>query len=132
MSTVWNQCEELEILSLAFNSFNKGPMPDGIRNMTKLQELYLMRNNLEGEIPWLNNMTSLRVVNFAFNNLNGRLPNDFFNQLPQLRNFSLYNNQFEGSIPQSIGNCTSLIYLDLSSNFLTGMLYFLSRHIYLK
>ncbi|XP_039684429.1 receptor kinase-like protein Xa21 [Medicago truncatula] len=65
-------------------------------------------------------MTSLRVVKFGYNNLNGNLPNDFFNQLPQLENFILKNNQFEGSIPQSIGNCTSLIYINLASNFLTG------------
>ncbi|KEH19905.1 leucine-rich receptor-like kinase family protein [Medicago truncatula] len=47
MPTVWNQCKELERLSLAFNSFNKGPMPGGIRSMTKLQRLFLMGNNLE-------------------------------------------------------------------------------------
>ncbi|RHN41139.1 putative leucine-rich repeat domain, L domain-containing protein [Medicago truncatula] len=50
MPTVWNQCKELERLSLAFNSFNKGPMPGGIRSMTKLQRLFLMGNNLEGKI----------------------------------------------------------------------------------
>ncbi|KEH19799.1 LRR receptor-like kinase family protein, putative [Medicago truncatula] len=76
-------------------------------------------NQLSGEIPSLDNMTSLRVVEFGFNNLNGRLPNDFFNQLPQLEYCILNNNQFEGSIPRSIGNCTSLIHIYLASNFLT-------------
>jgi len=79
-----------------------------------------------GKIPSLNNMTSLRMVELANNNLNGRLSNDFFNQLPQLENFTLAYNQFEGSIPRSIGNCTSLINLHLESNFFTGMFYFLS------
>jgi len=69
-------------------------------------------------------MASLRVVKFGYNNLNGNLPNDFFSQLPQLENFTLYNNQFVGIIPGSIDNCTSLIYLALHSNFLTGMFYF--------
>jgi len=77
-------------------------------------------------------MTSLRVVKFGYNNLNGNLPNDFFNQLPQLENFTLNNNQFEGNIPQSIGNCISLIYLGLESNFFSGMFYFRSQHIYPK
>jgi len=70
-------------------------------------------------------MTSLRVVNFGYNNLNGDLPNEFFNQLPQLENFNLADNQFEGRIPRSIGNCTSLISFVLASNFFTGMF-----HIY--
>ncbi|CAI8608358.1 unnamed protein product [Vicia faba] len=77
-------------------------------------------NNLEGKILSLHNMTSLRVVRFDENNLNGSLPNDFFNQLPLLENFTLYSNQFEGSIPQSIGNCTSLTFLGLATNFFSG------------
>jgi LRR receptor-like serine/threonine-protein kinase FLS2 len=50
MPNVWHQCQELEELSLSFNSFNRGPIPRGIRNMTKLQTLGLMGNNLEGKI----------------------------------------------------------------------------------
>ncbi|KEH15584.1 LRR receptor-like kinase family protein [Medicago truncatula] len=68
-------------------------------------------------------MTSLRVVKFGYNSLNGSLPNDFFNQHPQLENLILNNNQFEGSIPRSIGNCTSLIYLVLASNFFTELFF---------
>ncbi|XP_004509927.3 uncharacterized protein [Cicer arietinum] len=122
MPTIWHQCEVLDELELSYNSFNKGPMPLGIRNMTKLRYLHLCGNNLEGNIPSLYNMTSLRVVRFDENYLNGSLPNDFFNQLPKLENFTLYSNQFQGSIPQSIGNCSSLIFLGLAGNFFTGSL----------
>ncbi|KEH15552.1 LRR receptor-like kinase family protein, partial [Medicago truncatula] len=118
--TIWHQCEELLGLDLSFNSFNKGPIPEGIMNMAKLQNLFLIGNNLEGKIPSLNNMTSLMAIFFNDNNLNGSLPNDFFNHLPQLEDFSLDNNHFEGSIPRSIGNSTSLRNLGLGSNFFTG------------
>jgi len=77
-------------------------------------------------------MTSLRLVKLGYNNLNGSLPNDFFNQHPQLENFILNNNQIEGSISRSIGNCTSLTILALHSNYFIGMFYFLSQHIYSK
>jgi len=73
-------------------------------------------------------MTYLRDVRLYMNNLNGSLPNDFFSQLPQLEVISLDNNKFEGSIPPSIGNSTSLINLGLSSNFFTGMLHCLCRY----
>lgn len=82
-----------------------------------------------GNIPSLYNMTSLRVVRFDENYLNGSLPNDFFNQLPKLENFTLYSNQFQGSIPQSIGNCSSLIFLGLAGNFFTGKLHLLLTHL---
>jgi LRR receptor-like serine/threonine-protein kinase FLS2 len=50
MPNVWHQCQELEELYLSFSGFNRGPIPRGIRNMTKLQALNLSGNNLEGKI----------------------------------------------------------------------------------
>ena len=55
--TIWHQCEELVGLDLSFNSFNKGPIPGGIMNMSKLQNLSLVDNNLEGKIFPLTTLT---------------------------------------------------------------------------
>ncbi|KAI5419869.1 receptor kinase-like protein Xa21 [Lathyrus oleraceus] len=119
MPNFWHQCEELKILYLQYNSFNKGPIPGGIRNITKLRDLCLSGNNLEGQIPSLN-MTFLKKVRMDQNNLNGSLPDNFFNQLPQLETFTVYFNSLEGNIPRSIGNCTSLKFLAFAMNFFTG------------
>ena len=43
------------------------------------------------------------------------------NQLLQLEKISLTNNHFEGAIPRSIGNCTSLQGLYLQNNLFTGI-----------
>jgi Leucine-rich repeat (LRR) protein len=53
MPTIWHQCENLEELVLSFNRFNKGPMPNEIGNLNKLQNLSLTSNNLEGKIYFL-------------------------------------------------------------------------------
>ncbi|KEH26029.1 putative protein kinase RLK-Pelle-LRR-XII-1 family [Medicago truncatula] len=76
-----------------------------------------------GEIPIsLFNISSLRVISLLGNNLNGILPHETCNQLPQLKSFFLHNNYLEGTIPRSIGNCTSLQELYLYNNFFTGSL----------
>lgn len=75
-----------------------------------------------GEIPIsLFNISSLRVISLLGNNLNGILPHETCNQLPQLKSFFLHNNYLEGTIPRSIGNCTSLQELYLYNNFFTGI-----------
>jgi len=50
MPNDWHQCKEMEALILSYNNFSRGPIPGDIRNMTKLQYLYLDGNNLEGKI----------------------------------------------------------------------------------
>ncbi|KAI9077444.1 hypothetical protein K1719_040593 [Acacia pycnantha] len=62
-------------------------------------------------------MPSLRVVDFGINHLKGNLPDEICHQLPFLEVLGVVGNQLEGSIPQSIANCTSLkgLYLDINS-----------------
>ena len=75
-----------------------------------------------GEIPLsLFNISSLREINLDDNNLNGTLRDDMCYRLFQFKMFSLSDNHFEGVIPRSIGNCTSLQELYLQNNFFTGI-----------
>jgi len=66
----------------------------------------------------------MRVLSLQKNKLNGSLTEEMFNQLPFLQILSLDNNQFKGSIPRSIGNCTLLEELYLGDNCFTGIPFF--------
>jgi Leucine-rich repeat (LRR) protein len=50
MPNVWRYCKELADLELSDINFGKGRMPADIGNLTKLQYLYLVNNNLEGKL----------------------------------------------------------------------------------
>ncbi|KAL1335776.1 hypothetical protein AAHE18_10G012800 [Arachis hypogaea] len=117
---VIGQLQHLKVLRLDNNSLS-GFIPPAISNLSSLEVISLGYNTLSGEIPVsLLNISSLRHFSAGYNNLNGTLPKELCHQLPQLEFLLLDFNQFEGTIPASIGNCTSLVLLSLSNNFFTG------------
>ncbi|XP_020968660.1 putative receptor-like protein kinase At3g47110 isoform X4 [Arachis ipaensis] len=117
---VIGQLQHLKVLRLDNNSLS-GFIPPAISNLSSLEVISLGYNALSGEIPVsLLNISSLRHFSAGYNNLNGTLPKELCHQLPQLEFLLLDFNQFEGTIPASIGNCTSLVLLSLSNNFFTG------------
>ncbi|XP_021281925.1 receptor-like protein 12 [Herrania umbratica] len=81
-----------------------------------LSYLSLSQNFLTGsvEFPWLN-ILSLQLQS---NMLQGVLPE--FMKGCQLKALSFYGNRFEGDLPQSLVNCTSLEVLDLGNNNMKG------------
>ncbi|OIW13580.1 hypothetical protein TanjilG_25679 [Lupinus angustifolius] len=111
-----------------------------------LEKILLAGNYLSGEIPAeLGSCKNLRTIDFSFNNLNGSIPlqiwslpnlsdmiiwaNNLTGEIPEgicghgrgnLENLILNNNFISGSIPQSIGNCTNMIWLSLTNNHITG------------
>jgi len=82
------------LVSLTFLSSNiKGPVPDGLRNLTLLENLDLRDNSLSSStLDW------------------------FCNSLPHLKFLDLSSNILQGTIPHILGNMTSLITLSLSTN----------------
>jgi Leucine-rich repeat (LRR) protein len=58
-------------------------------------------------------------ISLGYNNFNGTIPNQLGN-LSQLTTLSLNGNQLTGSIPAELGNLSQLTTLDLSWNDLTG------------
>ncbi|CAG7904573.1 unnamed protein product [Brassica rapa] len=65
--------------------------------MKSLQELYLNRNKLVGQVPLcLTGLTGLRVLDLSSNNLTGKLPPSLGN-LGSLTYLSLLENNFEGA-----------------------------------
>ncbi|KAM5578546.1 hypothetical protein ABKV19_008717 [Rosa sericea] len=76
---------------------------------------------MSGSLPKsFQQLSQLRSLSLVFNQFSGSLPD--FTGLPSLRLLFLSNNQFNGSIPESMGLLSSLEYLAVSWNSLTGAL----------
>eukprot|EP01018_Ginkgo_biloba_P028019 Gb_24722 [translate_table: standard] len=79
----------------------------------RVVELRLTNVDLEGSIsPHLRNLSFLKAI-YLFNNRLG-------GHLPQKSALELYDNQFEGVMPQEFGRLTNLNKLNLSDNQLSG------------
>ncbi|KAM7506842.1 hypothetical protein LguiA_017295 [Lonicera macranthoides] len=120
-SEIWGM-EKLEVLDLEGNSVT-GSLPTRFRGLRNVRVLNLGFNKIVGEIPnSLSNCLGLQILNLAGNRVNGSIPT-FFGGFRDLRGFYLSFNQLSGSIPNEIGdNCGKLEHLELSGNFLVGVL----------
>ncbi|KAL6134901.1 hypothetical protein ACLB2K_067129 [Fragaria x ananassa] len=106
------QCKSLTGLQLNMNQL-VGEIPDELGMLDNLQDLRLSQNNLTGEVPvsiW--KIQTLQYVHLYMNNLTG--------EHKQLKNISLFNNQFYGVIPQALGINSSLELIDFMYNMFTG------------
>ncbi|GLT65848.1 hypothetical protein SLA2020_382530 [Shorea laevis] len=143
-TSITNLSRRLEFLSIMGNQFS-GRVPDGIGNLIGLTSLVFYLNFLTGEIP--NSIGKLEKLNsllLFYNQLSGTIPSSIGN-LTQLLYLHLAENNLEGEIPRNLQNCRNLlkvylshnnitgsipkevisstiIYLDLSRNFLSGLL----------
>ncbi|KAJ4752193.1 Leucine-rich receptor-like protein kinase family protein [Rhynchospora pubera] len=106
----------LQTINLPGNHFF-GRISLDFGQLSRLQYLNLSSNSLEGEIPaMLFSSPSLISIDLSKNNFKGDIPSLGNNPLPQLLHISLKRNNLTGTIPKSIGNISSLTYLDLSEN----------------
>ncbi|KAK8518613.1 hypothetical protein V6N12_011863 [Hibiscus sabdariffa] len=113
----------LEYLQLSGNDLH-GKIPGELGNLKNLKELYLgYYNAFEGGIPVeLGNLVKLVILDLSSCELDGPIPQELGN-LQLLDTLYLHINQLSGPIPKQLGNLTSLTsltYLDLSHNALTG------------
>ncbi|KAD2804342.1 hypothetical protein E3N88_37719 [Mikania micrantha] len=99
-------------------------------NFTSLNSLDLSMNGINSTIPlWLSNLTGLMHLNLNQNKFHGKIP-DFIGTFYALASIDLslevlylYDNQFGGNIPTSLGQLSKLKILGLSRNSLVGVLY---------
>ncbi|TLG75453.1 hypothetical protein [Culicoidibacter larvae] len=99
-----------------------GSIPDGIGNITKLEDLRMANNKISGSIPTsIGNLTSLKTIWLGKNKLTGTIPQEIGN-LSNLERLDLSSNQLSGAIPETIGNLNKLLDLFLNSNKLSGEL----------
>ncbi|KAK4370289.1 hypothetical protein RND71_009764 [Anisodus tanguticus] len=98
-----------------------GPLPVSFANLDKTEHFHMNNNSISGQIPpELSKLPKLLHLLLDNNNLSGYLPPELA-QIPNLRILQLDNNNFEGSqIPDSYGNMSRLLKLDLSLNQLSG------------
>ncbi|XP_074269892.1 uncharacterized protein LOC141592903 [Silene latifolia] len=99
-----------------------GSIPSELTELTSLVQIELYGNELTGELPRLGwkEMNSLRYLDASMNKLNGTIP-DELTQL-QLASLNLYENNLEGTIPESLAESKNLYELKLFSNRLSGEL----------
>ncbi|MFW9990823.1 MAG: leucine-rich repeat domain-containing protein [Candidatus Odinarchaeota archaeon] len=106
----------LQILYLLNNQL--ATIPEFFKNLTSLQDLRLDNNKLTELPKWFGNLTHLRSLSLDGNQLES-LPESFGN-LTHLRNLSLDGNQLE-SLPYSIGKLGNLQALLLDYNQLKSL-----------
>lgn len=124
----------------------KGPLPQNLNQLDKLQNLGLQGNGFSGKLPTFNGLSDLKYA-YLDNNEFDTIPGDFFNGLSsvqvlaldynpfnesgwsipielqdsaQLTNFSCVQCNIVGPVPDFFGKLPSLSALKLSYNRLTG------------
>ncbi|KAK7336175.1 hypothetical protein VNO77_16708 [Canavalia gladiata] len=108
-------CLKLSVLVLTdlFEDRNEGSMEDSFRG-----EFNAFVGNIPHEVLLL---SRLQVLWAPRANLGGRLPSGWTDLCP-LRVLNLAQNYVTGVVPESLGMCRNLTFLDLSSNSLVGYL----------
>ena len=97
-----------------------GEIPAALGKLNHLEGLYLARNDLSGSIPAeLGNLSGLRTLMLFDNELTGAIPYQLGN-LGYLEEIHLGRNQLSGDIPPLLGNLENLRRLHLTVNDLSG------------
>lgn len=120
----WKSLESLvnlTFLSLGDNPFDTtSSFPLEVTKLDQLYWLYLTNCSIEGRIPeGIGNLTLLENLELSDNHLFGEIPSGI-TKLTSLRQLELYNNALTGKFPIGFGNLTNLINFDASNNSLKG------------
>ncbi|XP_065877619.1 receptor-like protein kinase HSL1 [Euphorbia lathyris] len=112
--------KKLKDLDLALNNLI-GSIPSSLTELTSVFQIELYNNSLSGVLPpGMGKMSALRLLDASMNKLTGRIPDELCGL--QLESLNLYENQFEGALPESITNSSRLYELRLFQNRLGGEL----------
>ena len=111
----------LRRVDLSHNNLT-GSFPNWLlENNTILLESLLLRNNsLKGQLLPLKPNSRIRIMDASHNQLDGELQESVGHMIPNIMILNLSKNSFEGILPPSIAEMSSLWLLDLSNNNFSG------------
>ncbi|XP_019166646.1 PREDICTED: receptor kinase-like protein Xa21 isoform X1 [Ipomoea nil] len=120
-------CSQLSMLSLYSNQFI-GSIPNSLGNLMLLKMLLMFENKLalapsSPELSFITSLTkcrNLKSLDLGSNFLHGTLPQSIGNLSSILQNFYADNLGLYGPIPDEIGNLTGLAVIEMSANDLSG------------
>ncbi|XP_043817351.1 receptor-like protein 15, partial [Manihot esculenta] len=134
--------KNLTFLDISNNHFNGTISFKELKNLKNLTFLDISYNNFNGTLSFkeFSTFKRLETLNLKGNAFTGSIPKDHLQRkvvnvnnpficyniglcgLKDLQHLDLSYNEFGGTLPQCLGNLTSLTFLDLSGNQLTGYL----------
>ncbi|KAF5737903.1 receptor protein kinase TMK1 [Tripterygium wilfordii] len=97
-----------------------GTLPPDLQNLTQLERLEVMWNNISGPVPSLSWLSSLKVVMLS-NNRFSSFPSDFFTGMSSLQSVEIDSNPFSSwEIPESLKDASSLQNFSANSANISG------------
>ncbi|KAK1358863.1 Leucine-rich repeat receptor-like serine/threonine-protein kinase [Heracleum sosnowskyi] len=94
--------EEVRILTLNLTSYGiSGTLPKDIAKLSAVSSMWFADNKISGPIPDMTSMDSLESLHLEDNQFEGSIPQSL-GQLPKLQELFIQNNQLSGTIPNSL------------------------------
>ncbi|KAL3641443.1 hypothetical protein CASFOL_016411 [Castilleja foliolosa] len=107
-------------LSLGYNDYDEGEIPETLGNLKNLSFLFLAASGLKGQIPEsIFELEKLGTLDMCKNKISGEFPPSIV-KLKNLFKIELYQNNLTGKIPDGLADLTHLQEIDISANQLFG------------
>ncbi|CAJ1803200.1 unnamed protein product [Sphenostylis stenocarpa] len=112
----------IRVLSMSRNTFNGTIVAGDFKDLSNLKYLELDgSSNMENKFFMsIGELTSLKFLSLLSCQINGNLPHADWSKLKKLEELDLSSNEFNGPLPSSFVNMTSLRILELSQNHFIG------------
>ena len=111
--------KSLQVLNIGHTGI-RGEIPNSINRLHHLWFLDMHNLGLEGNLKQFENMTRLLNLRLFANKIEGVIPKHIDKFFPNLEEFSVQNNQLSGKIPEALGHLRNLKHFIVGGNKLIG------------